>query len=390
MENITTPNNRYIFIDYLRGFLTVLVVLYHSLLTYTSNGYASMIADVGKWAGFDTVVQFLDIFFMSLFFFVSGLFSLKSIERKGAWVFLRGRLLRLGIPFVIGWLVINIPAYYLSYGAYYQFMYGVPMSIAGFFKYWGESLGGSTAGPLWFLWVLLLFDCLIAATYKVFPRILKKIRTCKCKLLTNHWRFITGMVLLALIFYLPMLNVGDNKFVHLFGPFNLQISRILLYLMFFVFGAVIGIYRMNKSVLSRNGKLIKRWWILLLVGVLSYLVLQQFQTWSVADNQIDKWYVLYPIAVLFVVICITVSMGLLGAFSRLVNKENKVLRSLADNAYGIYILHYVIVAAMQFVFIKIALHGVSKGIIVFVFSLFITWGFVWLLRRAPAVRKITG
>ena len=390
MENITISRNRYIFIDYLRGFLTVVVVLYHSLLTYTSNGYASVIADVGKWAGFDTVVEFLDIFFMSLFFFVSGLFSFKSMERKGIWMFLRGRLLRLGIPFVLGWLIINIPAYYLSYGAYYQFMYGVPMSIDGFFKYWGETLGGSTAGPLWFLWVLLLFDCLIAVTYKAFPRILKKIRICKYKWLTNPWLFIIGMALLALICYLPMLNIGDNKFVHLFGPFNLQISRILLYLMFFVCGAAIGIYGMSKSVLDRNGKLIKRWWILLLVGVLSYLALQQLKTWSVSSNQINEWYVLYPIAVLFIIVCTTVSIGLFGAFSRLVKKENRVMSSLAENAYGIYILHYVFVAATQFVFIKIPLHGVSKGIVVFMLALGITWGVVWLIRRIKVVRKVIG
>ena len=107
--------------DYLRSFGVLLVVLHHAALAYVTFGFLnpydfmqtfSPVVDGLKWVGFDRIVGVNDTFFMPLLFFVSGLFVWKGLQSKGVFRFLSSRLVRLGIPFVIGLLVIIPVAYY--------------------------------------------------------------------------------------------------------------------------------------------------------------------------------------------------------------------------------------------------------------------------------------
>ena len=75
-------------LGYLRGFLVVLVLAHHSVLAYIDGPppqatsllaqpqywRAFMIVDHQHWTGFSLFTGFNDDFFMSLMFFVSGLF----------------------------------------------------------------------------------------------------------------------------------------------------------------------------------------------------------------------------------------------------------------------------------------------------------------------------
>ena len=82
---------RTIAIDYLRTFVIVLVLIHHSILAYVNFGHfdpvhylwsTAPIIDSHRWPWFDLIVLFNDIFFMSLMFFLSGLFVWPSLIRK--------------------------------------------------------------------------------------------------------------------------------------------------------------------------------------------------------------------------------------------------------------------------------------------------------------------
>src|SRR5579864_4433528 len=123
---LALASDRNIAIGYLRAFITVLVLVHHAVLAY--HPYAptpptSLVAqprlwqafpvvDSQRWSVFSMFVGFNDIFFMSLMFLLSGLFVWKSLQRKGSGVFLRDRMLRLGLPFVIAAALIAPLAYY--------------------------------------------------------------------------------------------------------------------------------------------------------------------------------------------------------------------------------------------------------------------------------------
>jgi hypothetical protein len=113
-------------VGYLRAFVTLLVVAHHAVLAYCPfvppaepasllpqprwwQGFP--VVDSHRWAGWQLFVGFNDMFFMALMFFLSGLFVWTSLERKGTSTFLKDRLLRLGVPFVLAAAVVAPVAY---------------------------------------------------------------------------------------------------------------------------------------------------------------------------------------------------------------------------------------------------------------------------------------
>jgi fucose 4-O-acetylase-like acetyltransferase len=80
-------------LDHARTFITLLVVLHHSVINYTYFGNG----DRMRWLGFDLVVLFNDSFFMACMFFISGLFVYDSLARRGGANFLANRAWRLGV-----------------------------------------------------------------------------------------------------------------------------------------------------------------------------------------------------------------------------------------------------------------------------------------------------
>src|SRR5690349_18675511 len=89
-------------IDNLRAIVIVLVLAFHSVLAYLNFLPAHPFAfdappylwrsfpivDTARFMGFDLFCAWLDVFLMSFFFMLSGLFVWPSLERKGAWTFL--------------------------------------------------------------------------------------------------------------------------------------------------------------------------------------------------------------------------------------------------------------------------------------------------------------
>jgi glucan biosynthesis protein C len=165
-------STRLIGLDYLRGFVIVLVVLHHAVLAYCRFGHfdtrhylwsSAPIVDTQRWLGFDIAVLFNDSYFMPLMFLLSGLFVGPSLRRKGRKAYLRDRLRRLGLPFALAVVTIMPLAYYPSY-----LMTG---SGIGFGAFWVQTVfdGPWSGGPAWFVAVLLGFD-VVAVAVRPWPR----------------------------------------------------------------------------------------------------------------------------------------------------------------------------------------------------------------------------
>src|SRR3954463_15875396 len=157
---------RIVALDRARTFITLLVVIHHSVVNFTHFGNG----DRMRWLGFDLVVLFNDSFFMAFMFLISGLFVHDSLTRNGAGGFLRRRAWRLGIPLLVSIFVLIPIAYYASFLRYH--MPGT--TDFNFFHFWWGTItiGPWPSGQAWFLWVLLAFDVVAAAIWSMAPRIL--------------------------------------------------------------------------------------------------------------------------------------------------------------------------------------------------------------------------
>ena len=124
LAQVKQPRARDLSIDHLRTTLTLMVLAHHSCLAYTSWAFfdkqdsfrsTAPVVDATRWAFFDYAENFNDVFFMSLMFFISGLFVYPALRKHGTFRFIRDRLRRLGIPFAFALVILMPIAYYASW-----------------------------------------------------------------------------------------------------------------------------------------------------------------------------------------------------------------------------------------------------------------------------------
>src|SRR3984885_1941420 len=250
-------------IDRTRTFLTLVVLFHHSVIPYTYFGHT----DPKSWIGFDCVVLATDSFFMAMFFFLSGLFVWPSLAHKSPQVFLRDRLLRLGLPFAIAALTIIPIAYYAI-----ELRQHPDVSFAAF--WWKTvTVGPWPSGPIWFVWVLLAFDLTASLLYRLSSLLLDPINRMSLRGYDRPAEFYLFLVAVTAVLYVPArLYFGPSKWFE-FGPFSVQASRVLLYAAYFFIGAGVGAAHFNRGVLSADGRLAKSGWGWVIATLVPYCLL---------------------------------------------------------------------------------------------------------------------
>jgi surface polysaccharide O-acyltransferase-like enzyme len=74
-----------------------------------------------------------------------------------------------------------------------------------------------------------------------------------------------------------------------------------------------------------------------------------------------------------VLVVATVCLGFAAAFLRFGSARSALTDSLSENAYAIYLVHYVFVVWLQYALLGAALPAVVKGVLVFVSALLLSW-----------------
>ena len=98
-----TDKNRLYYLDNLKVFLIFLVIVHHVGQAYGSTGGAWVYSYPGdRVKSLGLLFMFNASFFMGLFFFISGYFFPASFDRHGARQFVIDKLIRFGVPVVIG------------------------------------------------------------------------------------------------------------------------------------------------------------------------------------------------------------------------------------------------------------------------------------------------
>jgi hypothetical protein len=382
---------------YLRGSLVVLVVAHHSVLAYIDGPPSfpkslltnppwwrafPVIDPRAQWAGFSLFTGFNDDFFMSLMFFVSGLFVWSSLKRKGNATFLRDRIKRLGIPFVFAAAIVAPLAYYPSY-----LMTGAH-GIAGYVHDW-LSFGDWPTGPAWFIWLLLAFDLAAGALYAFAPNFGDVLGRRAANAREHPVRFFLLLAAASLAAFIPMTTIfGPVKWTSV-GPFQFQTARLFHYAVYFFAGIGVGAYGIERGLLASDGVLARHWgrwtaWsltVFFLSVVLVIIVLAKPGLISPrALNLVG--------GAVFVLTCGSLSYAFLALFVRFATRRRRALDSISENEYGIYLIHYMFVSWLQFAILGIALPALAKGGVVFAGALLLSWATSAALRRIPAVARV--
>jgi surface polysaccharide O-acyltransferase-like enzyme len=376
-----TAHARNFALDRARTFLTLVVLIHHSVIPYTYFGHT----DPKFWIGFDGVVLATDSFFMAMFFFLSGLFVWPSLVHKAPHVFVRDRLLRLGLPFAIcAFTVIPI--------AYYAIELRQHPDI-GFTAFWWKTItaGPWPSGPLWFVWVLMVFDLTASLLYRVSPKLLDPINRLSLRGCHRPADFYWFMLAVTAIVYIPArVHYGAGRWFGL-GPFDVQASRILLYAAYFFIGAGVGAANFDRSLLSADGRLAKSGWGWVIAALVPYCLLWGLITIKyqiLGDPEIlPDWYeasyglflTAFSAAILF---------AILAYFLRFKRSGFSILDPMQPDAYGMFLVHYPIVLWLQYWLFDFDLPAIVKAAVVLVLTVALSWAATAALRKIPGATKV--
>ena len=360
-----------------RGYAVLIVVAFHSSIAYVSNQpaaalpfdqppyawIANPIVDSNRWLGFDLFCAFTFLYMMQLMFFLSGLFVWPSLRRKSATGFLYDRFLRLGVPFGLGAYLLMPIGYFAvyrqtaldpSWPAFLSHLFALP--------FW-------PAGPLWFLWILLLFNAAAAFLSRFAPGVVDVLARAATRSSSPQLfvalASLSALVTLALAgFYTPW------QWIDL-GPFAFQPLMLPQYAIFFFFGVVVGAQGLERGLFGAEETLSTRWirWCIATVA--------SFALWIIPMALIFNGYAVPGLQIVAelgqAMFAATACFAAVATFLRFARKPWPSFDSISENSYGIYLFHYVFVLWTQYLLLSTAMPAIVKAVIVFGVTLTLSW-----------------
>ena len=350
-----TGDNRIVYFDNIRYLMVLLVVVLHSACGYSNNTQWWAVNDSNA-IFFDYLLYVLGVFLMPTLFFIAGYFALPSLHEKGTWLFIKSKLKRLGIPWILG-VAFMVPVY--------TFIHlnsrGYPISQLSLWGRFVENMKGALTfhtgfitSPLqfqqkhfWFISLLLIFFILFAFLHDAKKRWITKervnakpdIQTKKSILLVlTLVSFLTAVI----TFFIHGIFHGTpntDPWITVASLIQFQASRIILYISCFSLGVYACVKRWFQNG-EAPGHFI--FWTILSIGLMycqrkvSIIIMTDFSIGFALS------YVLMRTFLVFTILLALVSFGINHW-----HKPSKVSRQLSANSYNIYLIHMLFVIVIQ-------------------------------------------
>lgn len=325
-------------LDILRTWAMLLGIYLHGAFSFLAGETEWVVRDEKTSWGFNFSLWLIHGFRMQLFFVLAGFFARLVRVRIGPWNYLKRRLLRIGVPLLVGLLVL--------------------MPLVYVFWKWGERLQGFTVdsefskiprtiwdyptGHLWFLQYLL---CFYVAAFFLEPVMWLLGRGWLGRLLDGLFRWFPFKVfifpLAVLWFLLPKSSFESSDIFRVGRVFLPFLGPLAYYGIFFFFGWVLhrGMGYLKK--LETVGSLVVHALLAPTAVALLYLIYRNPMIFS-SINQ-------YYFAFFYLISLYTWSMVFftIGLSLRLFNRRRPRAEYTADASYWFYWLHFPLVLPLQ-------------------------------------------
>ena len=344
-ENKKSENGTY-YISNIRSTIVILVILLHAALSYsrvTDSWW--FIVDPSKTVIADILSGILDAILMPILFFISGYFSLPSLNKSTKKQFLKKKVKNIYFPWLTGILFLNPVLVLIINHTHGNDLY---VSFCSILKYYNNFITipnhiiqDRSHSSLYFshyhLWYLsLLFYFFVV--FSLFQNTKQKIINIKSgsMLPTLFTLVMVSSVSFTLFYYF----FENNWFV--LSIIQFQFSRIISYIAFFITG--IHFYRSNYLA---DKKLLKYPFIHLLSATALSIVYLSAYEYVAKNNQIAINFIYavcrYSLCVYFLVVCL--SLG-----KKYFNNATTTNRILNRYSFGVYLVHLNIVLVSAYLF----------------------------------------
>lgn len=374
------PSRRY-FIDNLRIFATCLVVLHHLSMSYGATGDWYYVEGAPEHIVPQVLLTLFtstnQAFFMGLFFFLSAFFVGSSYDRKGFSLFLRDRLVRLGIPMVATIFLLNPIVGYIAYRITED-----DQATTSLFEYISSG-HGQGLGPMWFVETLILFSVVYAA--------LRRYRSndpeeAPKNPKPSEPRIVLFILGLGVVTGLVRTLFSVNDWV---PYFHLQLAHFPQYILMMWAGVSAAKHGWLEPISSAWG-----WrWLGIAFGFIVVVFPTLFFLGGAASGNLEPFmggwhWQSFAYALYEQIVGISMILGLLGVFKGILNVSNPFLTALSGSAYAVYVFHSIIILSVSWAAAPLKTGMLTKFIILAGPSLAACFLFGWLIRKAPFVSKI--
>ncbi|UTF59935.1 acyltransferase family protein [Gilvimarinus sp. DA14] len=394
MNTVPSNNTRLDYLDAVRAFALLLGIVFHASLSFLPVyiGWAVMDISTSEVVGVFALIS--HSFRMELFFLVAGFFSHMSYHRKGAANFLKSRVLRIAVPFVVGWILLR-PLLVSGWIMGMQSLRGEvsiwPALGEGFASLLGDYQAPFTGTHLWFLYYLLIITVGLLCCRTLVTRHEPLYRMCVARVDAVLMRWCRSPMA---IFAVAIPTTGCLWFMGQWGMDTPDKSLAPHWPVAIIYGACFTSgWLMHRQVdaLHRFSQL--RWYkaLMAVIAIIAAVVLSPYESQSGHPQAtVLKLAFQFSYAVMmWSLVAITI-----GIFRRFLDRPNKTVRYLADASYWLYLLHLPLVIWLQIAFAEVALHwsvklalitGITLGLSLLAYDLLVRS--TWLGRVLNGQRK---
>jgi glucans biosynthesis protein C len=346
------------FLDNIRYFMVLLVVVIHTACGYTTYSSWWTVPDKGSII-INYTLQILDVFLMPTLFFIAGYFALPSLKKRNTLLFIGHKLKRLGLPFMLGVIIYAPIHFYIwnyarggSYMNLWDIFLGKIESALSFKTGFISSTFQFHHHYLWFISLLLFFFIIFAIMHKIIGNLfvksysseVQKPPSNKSILIVIFISIVITTIITLFMYKIFSQSSSREPWIIIISLIEFQPTRMALYILCFI----LGIYAFHKRWFL-NGEVPGHlaFWIILSIS------LYFFKDW-IMKNLIGN--IQLKMVILYIFVHITLFFSILLTFISFGIKywqsSSRVNRLLAENSYYIYLVHMLFVNLIQLALLK--------------------------------------
>jgi len=328
-------SKRMYFLDNLKAFVILLMVVFHVGLGYMSPPIEWWyVNDTQKSGFFNLFVMETDVYIMPIMFLLAGYFALPVLIKKGTVEFWRDKFWRIVLPWVGGVLLLAPPIAY-------SIIFSRTPTPPSFFSFWGNEFWGDffQHAHYWFLGILTVFFLILTVLYKLNPHYFQK--SFQGEKPSNGF-FLLFVLLSALPFFLAKLVFPSDLWFNKWYIISFQPERIGLLACYFG----LGVYAWKNAWFTSEGYNPK----VLGWSMAAIIMLFVFLAYRIAFTFGPNVLPIYKAghALVFSVFCLTATFAGIAVFHKFINSDAYLWRRLAANSYIIYYIHQFIVIPLAY------------------------------------------
>jgi peptidoglycan/LPS O-acetylase OafA/YrhL len=382
-------NSRLDYLDATRAFALLLGIVFHASLSFVPIFMGWAVQDISTSPVVTLFTTVSHSFRMGTFFLLSGFLSRLAFHRHGAGDFVRSRLIRLGVPFVLGWFILRplMVSGWIMGSASLRGHVDILAGLAGGFLSLPSLPNGLFTGShLWFLYYLALITTLILGVRGLLE-VSGPWHTAAVHRLDSWIGWLANSSISPAVLAVPIaVALGFMRFWGMDTPDQSLVPHAPALFVYGSFAALGWMLNRQPDFMAPITRLTWPRWIQAGLGITAILTVGGIER-DPSNPHFLAARVIYALG--YALTMWSLAFLMIGIFKRLAARPSAWVRYLADSSYWMYLIHLPIVVWLQVAvaelpmpwYLKLTLiSGVTVGLSVESYDLFVrSTALGWLL-----------